>query len=271
MNKKPVSYLQTDKRWKNVRIPCNGGDMSIGGGGCGPTSAAMLIETLTGKTCLPTETMEWACKHGYVTANQGTDYAYFKPQFNQYGIRCEMLTWSVCLSAGSWVRDEVIKKLKEGYYFIALMKKGLWTSGGHYIVVWWADNKIRINDPASTRDERLNGDPDTFFSQAKYFWWIDARAHNNGREDEDMDIKKLINEITPEQVFELADKLDGTSLYKLHVKLEDYLAKQPLPTSWDAAGELREAMTLGITDGTRPICSTPRYQTAIMVKRAMKK
>ena len=193
MNKKPVYYWQTDQRWKSKRYPCNGGTMSIGGGGCGPTSAAMLIETLTGKQCLPTETMEWACKHGYVTANQGTDYAYFKPQFNQYGIACEMLTWSVCLSAGSWVRDEVIRRLKEGYYFIALMKKGLWTSGGHYIVVWWADDKIRINDPASTRDERLNGDPDTFFSQAKYFWWVDARAYNNARpggDEEEEDVKR---------------------------------------------------------------------------------
>ena len=59
-------------------------------------------------------------------------------------------------------------------------------------------------------------------------------------------------------------------LYKLYTRLDDYMATLPLPTSWDAATELREAMTLGITDGTRPMSLTQRYQTAIMCKRAVK-
>lgn len=155
--------------------------MSIGGGGCGPTSAAMLISTITGKTCLPTTTMKWACQKGFVYANQGTSYGYFEPQFKEYGISCKQIP-QTCLNAQSNLRPQVIKALQEGYYFIALMKKGLWTSGGHYIVVWWADNKIHINDPASTADKRINGDPDTFFSQAKYFWQIDAREFNKKAE-----------------------------------------------------------------------------------------
>lgn len=195
MNKKPVSYLQTDTRWKNVRLNCTGGTMSIGGGGCGPTSAAMLVETLTGKTCLPTETFKWACENGYVYADQGTDYGFFKPLFKKYGIDCDKLTDTVCRDKNSPVRQQVINKLKEGYYFIALMRPkvideknpannvaGTWTKGGHYIVAWWADDKIRINDPASTADKRINGDPDTFFAEAKYFWWVDARKYNeNGK------------------------------------------------------------------------------------------
>lgn len=132
LNKRPVSYLQTDARWKSTRLKCVGGTMSIGGGGCGPTSAAMLIETLTGKTCLPTETFKWACDHGYVYANQGTAYEYFEPQFKAYGLNCKQLTGTACLSAKSPVREKVLQKLMEGYYFIALMKKGTWTNGGHY-------------------------------------------------------------------------------------------------------------------------------------------
>ena len=197
MNKRPVSYLQTDARWKTKRYPCTGGTMSIGGGGCGETSVAMLISTLTGKSVLPTDTMEWACRRGYVVAEQGTTYSYFKPQFAAYGIECEMIN-KVCLNANSPVRQMVIDLLKQGYYFIALMKKGLWTNGGHYVVVWWADNKIRINDPASTRNERLNGDPDTFFSQAKYFWSVDARKYNN-KEELDMTKAEFLKSLTPEE------------------------------------------------------------------------
>ena len=58
------------------------------------------------------------------------------------------------------------------------MKKGNWTSGGHFVVVWWADGKIRINDPASTRDSRVNGDINTFRNEAAYYWVVDARAYN---------------------------------------------------------------------------------------------
>lgn len=177
MNVQPISYMQTDSRWATQRYKCNGGTMSIGGGGCGPTSAAMLISTITGKAILPTTTMKWACDKGYVYANQGTSYDYFKPQFAAYNINCEQIK-ETCLSATSSVRPQVLSDLKQGYYFIALMKKGLWTSAGHFIVVWWADDKIHINDPASTKAERLNGDPDTFFSQAKYFWRVDACKFN---------------------------------------------------------------------------------------------
>ena len=77
-------------------------------------------------------------------------------------------------------------------------------------------------------------------------------------EEEHMDINKLIAEMTPEQA------------YKIRAKADEHAKTLPLPTSWDAAGELGEAKTLGITDGRNPMIATPRYQTAIMVKRATK-
>ena len=203
VNKRPISYLQTDKRWSAVRLPCVDGSMSIGGGGCGPTSAAMLIETLTGKQCLPTETFAWCCDHGFVFSGQGTSYYAFRPLFKSYGLSCEMIDIK-CLSATSPIRPIVLDKLREGYYLIALMKQGLWTKNGHYVVVWWADGKVRINDPASTKYERLNGDPDTFFSQAKYFWLIDARKYNRS-EDLDMTKQEFLASLTPEEAAKIAD------------------------------------------------------------------
>ena len=88
--------------------------------------------------------------------------------------------------------------------------------------------------------------------------------------ENDMTIDDLIQDITPEQVFQLASKLDDADLYKLYCRVERYMDGLPLPTSWDAATELREAMTLGITDGTHPMIPTRRYETAIMCKRAVK-
>ncbi|MGM9608363.1 MAG: C39 family peptidase [Oscillospiraceae bacterium] len=191
MNKKPCSYLQTDARWKNVDYSAKGESTTIGASGCGPTSAAMLIETLTGRTYTPVDACKWSLSHGYKAVNQGTYYSYFKPQFAAFGIDCKQLNGaSVYGNPNASVHAEAFSLLKKGYYLIACMGKGLWTSSGHYIVVWWEDGKVRINDPASTRTDRLNGDLQTFKSQVKYYWAIDAQEYNKElteeEDDEDM-------------------------------------------------------------------------------------
>ena len=179
MNKRPVSYLQTDPRWKDLPYQVPGETATIGGSGCGPTAAAMLVETLTGKTFTPVDACRWSVAHGYKAKGQGTYYSYFAPQFEAFGIKCWQLSWTnVYHNPASKVHDQALEYLKQGYYLIALMKKGTWTSGGHFIVVWWADGKIRINDPASTMDSRVNGDINTFRNEAAYYWVVDARAYN---------------------------------------------------------------------------------------------
>lgn len=180
MNKKPVSYLQTDFRWKNKPYRVKGENATIGSSGCGPTAAAMLLSTLTGKTITPVDTCKWSIDHGYKALGNGTYYAYFAPQFAAYGIKCWQLNWvNAYHNAKATSFDETVKYLKQGYYAIALMKKGTWTSGGHFVVLWWADDKVRINDPASTRENRVNGNLATFKNEAAYFWIVDAREYNN--------------------------------------------------------------------------------------------
>ena len=71
MNKKPVSYLQTDPRWKNKPYRVKGENATIGGSGCGPTAAAMLIETITGKKFTPEDACNWSMAHGYKALAMG--------------------------------------------------------------------------------------------------------------------------------------------------------------------------------------------------------
>ena len=191
MNKKPVVYYQTDARWKYLPYRVKGENATIGSSGCGPTAAAMLIETLTGKIFTPVDACNWSMEHGYKALNQGTYYAYFKPQFAAFGIECDMLNWTNTYGKPDHPNHyRAVELLKQGYYLIALMNKGLWTSSGHFVVVWWQDRKVRINDPASSKEARLNGDIRTFRSQVKYYWWVDARKFNN-EEDDDMDQAKF--------------------------------------------------------------------------------
>ena len=201
MNKRPVLYLQTDRRWKDKSYQVPGERATIGGSGCGPTCAAMVIETLTGQPYTPVDACAWSVAHGYKAKGQGTYYGYFAPQLAAFGIQCWQLSWTNAYhKPRAAVHDQALDYLRQGYYLIALMKKGNWTSGGHFVLVWWADGKIRINDPASTKDQRVNGDPATFRNECAYYWVVDARAYNEttDKEDNDMDQDKF------NQMFEAA-------------------------------------------------------------------
>lgn len=208
MNKQPVLYLQTDGRWKSESYRVPGENSTIGSAGCGPTAAAMLIETITGKTFTPVDACKWSVEHGYKALKQGTYYAYFKPQFEAFGIKCDMLNWQKSYGdPGHPNHEKALAMLKEGYYLIALMGKGLWTSGGHFVVVWWADGKIHINDPASTKKARTEGDPETFKSQAKYYWWVDAREFNRKKEVEETMPQPMTHEEWMKHWYELRQSL----------------------------------------------------------------
>lgn len=190
MNKKPVSYLQTDARWKDKPYRVKGETATIGGSGCGPACAAMVIATLADKSVTPVETCAWSVAHGYKALNQGTYYSYFKPQMAAYGIECKQLLSSRIINQPNHpIHDQVKEYLAQGYYVIALMGPGTWTSGGHFVLLWGWDDKVRINDPASTKDKRLNGDPATFRNEARCYWLVDARQHN--KEDDDMDQERF--------------------------------------------------------------------------------
>ena len=254
MNKQPVKYHQTDTRWGNLPYRVPGEDSTISGSGCGPTAAAMLIETITGKTFTPVDACNWSVEHGYKALNQGTYYSYFKPQFAAFGIDCDQLSWVNTYGKPAHNNHKkMLEMLKEGYYIIALMGKGLWTHSGHFVVVWWADNKIYINDPASTRQERMRGDPYTFFSQAKYYWWVDARAYNNG-EDEEMNQEQFDS------------FMDNYIARKASEPASKWATDK---TNQHPHGILEEAKAMGFTDGSRPKANATREEVAAMILAAI--
>lgn len=62
------------------------------------------------------------------------------------------------------------------------------------------------------------------------------------------------------------DDMTGKEIYDA---LNNYLKTQPVP-AW-AKKELQEAVNMGITDGKEPMSLIPRYQAALMAKRAAEK
>lgn len=259
MNKQPVSYLQNDIRWKDKPYRVPGESSTIGSAGCGPTCAAMVIETMTGKTFTPEDACNWSIQHGYKALKQGTYYSYFKSQFKAYGIDCEQLDWTSTYGKPNHANHQkALQMLHDGYYLIALMNKGTWTSAGHFILVWWADDKIRINDPASTKDSRVNGDPYDFKSQAKYYWWVDARAYNNPKPKEEEDImtgNEILAALTDEQA------------YQLLTKAQRHAATLPEPNWSQQEGHWQLAKATGTINGDSPEGLLKRDELAAVLGR----
>lgn len=170
----PVIYYQTDPRWKNIKYAVKGESSTIGGSGCGPSSMAMVLATWKDKSVTPQTECAWALAHGYKCLNSGTFYSYFVPAAKRYGLTCTQLNGaSIYGNAYSPYHAQAKQAIDNNHLVIACMGKGNWTRSGHYVVVWnIKGNTIYINDPASSKTSRTQGDYSLFKKQVKYYWVI---------------------------------------------------------------------------------------------------
>ena len=201
MNKQPVSYLQTDPKWAAKDYSAKGEKTTIGASGCGPTAMAMVLATWADKSVTPETECAWALKHGYKAPRQGTYYGYFVPAAARHGLKARQMSWTnIYGNSKSSLHEEARKAVEAGHLVVACMGKGLWTSSGHYVLVWKIQgNTIYINDPASTRSVRTQGDYNLFKQQVKYYWVIERP--DNMKEEPDMtekEVKELLEEYLPQ-------------------------------------------------------------------------
>lgn len=87
------------------------------------------------------------------------------------------------------------------------------------------------------------------------------------------EIKDIIDDTNDEEgldmtIAEFIASLSDAQAYQIIEKAQRHAMRLPLPTNWNAKGELQEAIDMGITDGKNPMMFIPRYQAAIMVARS---
>ena len=131
-------YSQIDSRWSN-KMYSSVGDRSqtIGTSGCGPTSSAMVVSSIKG-TITPDTMASLYIQYGYRSANQGTYWSAFKWTADVFNIG-----YSECYRL-----DDAVAKLKDNHYIIASCNQGLFTYGGHFIVLTGVEgNYIKVYDP----------------------------------------------------------------------------------------------------------------------------
>ena len=198
----PVSYFQTDARWKNVSYSAPGESTTIGKAGCGPTCMAMVIASLKDKKITPKDTCAWALKKGYKALKSGTYYTYFVPQGKAYGIEVERLNTSNIYkqktAEAEKIRNKAVSELKAGNWIIACMGKGTWTSSGHYVLCYDVDvkkNIIYIKDPASSKTARIKGDLTTWKNEVKYLWKVVIPEDEEDEGEEEVKYYENIKEI----------------------------------------------------------------------------
>lgn len=171
----PVSYKQTDRRWANKPYRNKGENSTIGGSGCGPTCAAMLVATFVDKKETPVDACNWARSHGYKATGSGTYYTFFKAYLKAHRMDCEQVPGSNSYHKRNTSSDKKAKAaLKAGKYVIACMGPGLWTRGGHFILLRKIKgNTVYIHDPASSAKSRNRNTWNNVQYQAKYYWIIE--------------------------------------------------------------------------------------------------
>lgn len=131
-------YSQIDSRWKNhVYTAIGDNSQTIGTSGCGPTSAAMVVTAIKG-TITPPEMGDLFVQYGYRSANSGTYWSAFRWVADVFDIEYQETTNI----------DTAINLLRNNNYVVASVANGLFTSGGHFIVLVGIEgDTIKIYDP----------------------------------------------------------------------------------------------------------------------------
>ena len=196
-------YSQADSRWANIMYSSvNDKKQTMKTSACGPTVGAILVSSSKG-VILPTTMANLFVDNGYRTARNGTAWSAFSFiadyfEFNEYH------------STGNF--EKAISYLKQKrkddstkYFIIVSCGSGLFTTGGHYIVLTSLENEtIEVYDPyvysskfktASRRNAnvKLNGNiayvSKTSFAKYanyKHFWVFsnDSPTSDFGASDE---------------------------------------------------------------------------------------
>ena len=144
-----VYFNQGEEPWASGSY----GPDPIKGYGCGPTSLAMLISTLGQEILDPIQAAQAAYQAGYCAPGSGSYLSIVEGMAADYGLKAESFT--------DFDSESLCQELASGHLFVALMGKGHFTNGGHFIVLRGVtlEGKILVADPNSRERSLAGWDP----------------------------------------------------------------------------------------------------------------
>lgn len=192
-----LTYIsQIDNRWKNYPYTVtNNKNQTIGRSGCGVATAAMIIDSIVGNVSV-TELADAFVKYGYRSPNNGTYWSANRAIADEFDIEYkETSNFSVML-----------EMLKNNNYIIASVGNGLFTTGGHYIMIYGIEgDNLKIYDPylyvgkfdTSTRRGKAYVDGNTVicsttnfknYANCKRFFCYKYNVNENGKTNSDNNV-----------------------------------------------------------------------------------
>ncbi len=133
-----VYYNQLDERYAGKPY----GTDHIGSHGCGPTSMAIIVSSLSGQTVDPVAMAEWSYRNGYWCKDSGSYHALIPAAARNWGLNVSGCSVSE--------PQRILDALADGKLVVAIMSRGHFTKSGHFIVLRGIQNgKILVADPAS--------------------------------------------------------------------------------------------------------------------------
>ncbi len=119
-------YSQIDPRWKNKMYSSTGNSsQTIGSSACGPTCSAMVVSSIKG-TILPTTMADLYVQYGFRSANNGTYWSAFRWTADVFDIVYKEVQRL----------NDVCDLLEQNYMIISACGNGLFTTGGHFILIY---------------------------------------------------------------------------------------------------------------------------------------
>lgn len=133
-----VYYNQADTRWSShYYTSASHPNATLKSSGCGPTSGAIIISNLV-KNVLPNDMADEFKNNGF-RAEEGTSLSAFTWLAKKYNLKCEETS----------DLNNAVNCLKRGGMVVASCNQGLFSTGGHLIVLaYMKDNDtITVYDP----------------------------------------------------------------------------------------------------------------------------
>lgn len=161
-------YSQLDSRWASKMYSSVGNpNQTIGSSACGPTCASMVV-TATKGAITPDTMSDLFVKYGYRSANNGTYWSAFRAVADEFNIGYTEITDI----------QRALQLLQNNNYVIVSCGNGLFTTGGHFIVLVGIDgDTLKIYDPylysgkfsTSTRRGKVTVDGNTVYCSIDNF------------------------------------------------------------------------------------------------------
>ncbi len=152
-----VYYYQKGEQWADQPY----GTDDIGGYGCGPTSMAMIVSSLRQETVDPVEMADFCYKSGYWAKGQGSYLSIVNGVADAYSLNC------TALAPNQLNKETLLTHLAGGDLAVALMHKGHFTTGGHFIVLRGVtlEGQILVADPNSLERSLVPWDPEIILNE----------------------------------------------------------------------------------------------------------